>query len=161
MLGQLFKKGPVEIFSMIRSKFTGVGWAAVFVSWIISIYYAIILCWAVYYFLLSFYSPLPWSPEALMVNNNATDSINSNSNSSVDFNSTNTFMNIDFFKTQILKKSSGIDQMGSIDTNLMLCLFITYILIYLCISKGVQSSAKVAYFTAPAPIILTIILMFK
>jgi SNF family Na+-dependent transporter len=62
VLGQILRKGPVEGYAMIRKKFTGIGWANVIISWIVSLYYAIILCWAVYYFFLSFYSPLPWAP---------------------------------------------------------------------------------------------------
>ena len=67
ILGQLFKKGPVEVFDMIRKKFAGVGWASVIVSWIISLYYAIILCWSIFYFFQSFISPLPWSRVASLL----------------------------------------------------------------------------------------------
>lgn len=161
IMGQIFKKGPVEVFTMIHKKFTGIGWACIIVSWIISIYYAIILCWSVYYFFLSFISPLPWSMEAqkekqalIYQNSNNTNNTNTTDN---EIN----FMNLAFFKEEVLKVSGGIDNMGSINPNLMVCLIITYILIYLCISKGIKSSSKVVYFTAPAPIFLLIILLLK
>lgn len=145
ILGQIFRKGPVEVLGMVRKKFAGVGWAALVVCWIISLYYAIILCWAVYYFFLSFVSPLPWSPEVSKGKNETMS----------------TFMNLDFFKDDVLKVSGGIEDMGKIDTGMMGCLVITYILIYMCISKGIQSSSKVVYVTAPAPIFLLVVLMFK
>lgn len=147
ILGQIFRKGPVEVFEMIRKKFKGVGWATVIVSFIVSIYYAIILSWSVYFFFLSFQNPLPWAP----VEDNPNTDISTDSN----------FMNLNFFKEEILKISGGIEDMGEIDTNLMLCLILTYVLIYVCIAKGIQSSSKVVYFTAPAPIILLVILLFK
>lgn len=73
----------------------------------------------------------------------------------------NNVMNLDFFKQEVLRVSGGLEEMGSIDTRLMICLFVTYVLIYLCIAKGIQSSSKVVYFTAPAPIFLLVVLMFK
>jgi SNF family Na+-dependent transporter len=153
MLGQLLRKGPVEVFQMIGKKFTGLGWATVFVSFALSAYYAIILCWAVYYFFLSFSSPLPWSREATS-GFNASDIIDKEEYEA-------NFMNVDFFEKDILKKSGGIEEIGSVDGNLALCLIVTYILIYICIAKGIQSSSKVVYFTAPAPIVLLIILLIK
>lgn len=64
MYGQLFRKGPVEIFEFINKKFKGIGWACIVISFIISIYYAIILCWSLQFFFQSFIFPLPWSKEA-------------------------------------------------------------------------------------------------
>jgi len=60
-MGQLLKNGPVEIFLKLKKNYAGIGWASVFVSWMISIYYAIILCWCFAYLFISFQSPLPWT----------------------------------------------------------------------------------------------------
>jgi SNF family Na+-dependent transporter len=158
MMGQLFKKGPVEFFSMIRAKFTGIGWATVFISWVISLYYAVILCWSVYYFFLSFQNPLPWSEEASLIQNS---NMTIADIERIDYDKEAKFMNVEFFKQQVLKVSEGIENMGRIDGGLMLCLVVTYVIIFLCIAKGIQSSSKVVYFTAPAPIVLLVVLMVK
>lgn len=155
-LGQMFRNGPVEIFASIRQKFGGIGWASVLVSWMISLYYAIILCWGVYYFFLSFLNPLPWSKEAALEKakmNNATisDSLSDSRG----------YMNIHFFKEEVLKISGGIADMGSLDNELVFCLLITYVMIFFCIAKGIQSSSKVVYVTGPAPIVLLFILLIK
>eukprot|EP00057_Strongylocentrotus_purpuratus_P021617 XP_011676091.1 PREDICTED: sodium- and chloride-dependent taurine transporter [Strongylocentrotus purpuratus] len=44
---------------------------------------------------------------------------------------------------------------------LMLCLILSWLLIYLCICKGVKSSGKVVYFTATFPYVLLTILMIR
>ena len=175
MLGQVFKRGPVEVFEMIKKKFSGIGWASVVISWIISVYYAIILCWSVFFFFQSFISPLPWSKEANLrqinltyqFTNNTLNNNNSIYNTTVGMNNISTsdieedYVNLDYFPKVVLRISEGINDMGSVNGNLALCLLITYILIFICISKGIKSSSKVVYFTAPAPIILLLILFFK
>lgn len=176
ILGQIFKKGPVEVFAMIRRQFAGVGWAQIIISWIISIYYAIILCWSVYYFFLSFISPLPWSSEAMLQKLSQSANFTSNTSNTSNntylytppnntFNSTinqeENFVNLDFFPNEVLRISEGIHQMGSINWKMAGCLVITYILIFICIIEGIKTSSKVVYFTAPAPLILLLILLFK
>ena len=59
--GQMFRKGPVEVFSNINKRFTGFGWAMVIVPWMISLYYSTLLTWSYYFLFASFKSPLPWS----------------------------------------------------------------------------------------------------
>ncbi len=51
--------------------------------------------------------------------------------------------------------------MGEPVGHLFLCLIITYIMIYFCIYNGIDSSSKVVYVTAPAPIVLLVILLLK
>jgi SNF family Na+-dependent transporter len=144
ILGQLFKKGPVEVFASIHKKYTGLGWATVIVSWFISLYYAIILAWSFYFFFASFASPLPWD-NSEVAGEDALDKV----------------MNAHYFKSNVLQISESIASMGSINGKLLFCLLVTYISIFLCIYKGLESSSKVAYITAPAPILLLVILLFK
>ena len=68
---------------------------------------------------------------------------------------------MDYFRNNVLKISGGLEDMGSLDTGLVSCLVLTYVMIYFCISKGIKSSSKVVYFTAPAPVVLLLILMVK
>lgn len=162
-LGQFFKKGPVEVFEMIRRKYQGVGWASVITSWFISLYYSIILCWSFYYFFLSFISPLPWSYDALVQNNDNNTSLH---NYNITNNSTHagidkSYINIEYFKKEVLRLSEGIHEMGSINGKLVVCLIITYLCIFVCIYEGIKSSTKVVYITCPAPLILMIVLLIK
>ncbi|XP_076048755.1 sodium- and chloride-dependent glycine transporter 2-like isoform X2 [Oratosquilla oratoria] len=60
-LGQLKKCGPNIIFGRQLPVSTGLGWAMVSVSGMVSIYYNVIIAWALYYTFSSFSQELPWS----------------------------------------------------------------------------------------------------
>ncbi|CAL4113642.1 unnamed protein product, partial [Meganyctiphanes norvegica] len=60
-LGQYGSLGPNLIFPEIAPFFGGLGWAMVMISALVSIYYNIIMAWAVFYTFASFSSVLPWS----------------------------------------------------------------------------------------------------
>lgn len=152
--GQIFKRGPVEMFTFINKKFQGIGWASVIISFFVSIYYAIILCWSVYFFFQSFLSPLPWSKEA-----NLNSARNFTSNLTNDLSEG--YVNIDYFPKEVLGISEGLGNMGGLNGHLAISLIITYVLIYYCIEEGIKSSTKVVYFTAPAPVILLFVLFIK
>ena len=61
----------------------------------------------------------------------------------------------------MLQKSGGIENMGEVVGHLFICMIVTYIMIFLCIYNGINSSSKVVYVTAPAPLILLVILLIK
>lgn len=48
-----------------------------------------------------------------------------------------------FNRRRALRISPGIDQMGSLNGDLALCLFIAWVMCYFCIWKGVKSTGKV------------------
>ncbi|KAK2190593.1 hypothetical protein NP493_75g09038 [Ridgeia piscesae] len=47
--------------------------------------------------------------------------------------------------------ASGITQMGNLRTEMALCLFCCWVLIFICLCKGIDSSGKAAYITATVP----------
>jgi len=67
----------------------------------------------------------------------------------------------DFFHQQILHLSDGPGQLGGISPALLVGLAVTWILVYLCIRKGVLSVGKVVLVTVPLPFLLLIILFFR
>lgn len=143
------------MFTYINKKFQGIGWASVVVSFFVSVYYAIILCWSVFFFFQSFLSPLPWSKEANL--NTLAQNITSNLTNS----NNQEYVNMDFFPKEVLGITESISNMGGLNGHLALCLIFTYALIYFCIEEGIKSSSNVVYFTAPAPVILLFVLFFK
>ena len=58
--------------------------------------------------------------------------------------------------------SRGIEETGSVNPKMAACLLLAWIIVFLCLSKGVQSSGKVVYFTALFPyVVLVIIFLIK
>ncbi|XP_069970505.1 sodium- and chloride-dependent glycine transporter 2 [Penaeus vannamei] len=60
-LGQYASLGPNIIFPKLAPIFYGLGWGMVLVSVLVSVYYNIILAWALFYTFSSFTSVLPWA----------------------------------------------------------------------------------------------------
>ncbi|XP_071797325.1 sodium- and chloride-dependent GABA transporter 1-like [Asterias amurensis] len=69
----------------------------------------------------------------------------------------------EFWERKILQihLSSGLDDLGSFNWQLTLCLLLAWALVYLCVFKGVKSSGKVVYFTATFPYVLITILLIR
>ncbi|OCT96284.1 hypothetical protein XELAEV_18013960mg, partial [Xenopus laevis] len=57
--------------------------------------------------------------------------------------------------------SSGLDDPGPVRWELALCLLAAWIIIFLCMLKGIHSSGKVVYFTATFPYFVIIVLLIR
>jgi SNF family Na+-dependent transporter len=58
-----------------------------------------------------------------------------------------------------IHKSTGIDDLGPIKLDLTFCLALVYLLMYICICKGVKGTGKAVYVTAVLPYIILIVLL--
>ncbi|XP_033736454.1 sodium- and chloride-dependent creatine transporter 1-like [Pecten maximus] len=65
----------------------------------------------------------------------------------------------EFWQYKILGISSGLEDVGSLKLNLVLSLILAWVIVYLCIIKGIKSSGKVVYVTATLPYILLFVLL--
>ncbi|XP_045130113.1 sodium- and chloride-dependent glycine transporter 1-like [Portunus trituberculatus] len=61
VLGQYTSLGPNIIFPKMTPILTGIGWGMIIVSALVTIYYNVILAWALFYIFASFTSELPWT----------------------------------------------------------------------------------------------------
>lgn len=69
--------------------------------------------------------------------------------------------NFCFFSNHVLNMSRGIEETGPVNPKMAACLLLAWIIVFLCLSKGVQSSGKVVYFTALFPyVVLVSFLLF-
>ncbi|KFD52353.1 hypothetical protein M513_06734 [Trichuris suis] len=59
-MGQYSSLGPHKLFHSLCPLFSGLGYVMVTTSFLISLYYNVVLSWAIYYFVVSFSSELPW-----------------------------------------------------------------------------------------------------
>ncbi|XP_046354589.2 sodium-dependent proline transporter-like [Haliotis rufescens] len=67
----------------------------------------------------------------------------------------------EFWQYNALSISPGLEQVGNIKWELALCLFVTYLLVFCCIIKGVRSVGKAVYLTATLPYLFLIILCIR
>lgn len=67
----------------------------------------------------------------------------------------------EYWENKVLAISDGIDQMGPAKWDLALCLLLAWIVVYLCICKGIRSSGRVMYVTATSPYIFMTILLIR
>ncbi|XP_054758049.1 sodium- and chloride-dependent betaine transporter-like [Lytechinus pictus] len=186
-LGQWTNQAAVTAWD-ICPIFKGLGGAGMFIQFFLDTYYIVIMAWSLYYMFMSFTSTLPYShcdnawntpcclatglgmgndtandstvmtPTAMSYDPTGTPSTNLTDTCNGTVSST-----VEFWDRKILQihLSDGIEHLGGINWQLLLCMFFAWFLCYLCICKGVKTSGKVVYFTAPFPYILLTILLIR
>ncbi|XP_052094516.1 sodium- and chloride-dependent glycine transporter 1-like [Mytilus californianus] len=171
-VGQFTGQGTLHVWEVCPI-FKGVGVGMIISMTIFCIYYNVIMAWSLYYIASSFAVPLPWTTCTNEWNSQyCTDdrsTLNLTTHVSQGINSTVVLMNStqnwitaqeEFWQESVLGMTSGIEEIGTINWKLMLCLLAAWVVVGLCIIKGVKSLGKVVYVTATIPyILLTVILI--
>ncbi|KAF1378862.1 hypothetical protein PFLUV_G00194910 [Perca fluviatilis] len=154
IVGQYTRRGPVHALATVCPLLKGVGIASVAISFIMCTYYNVVITWALFYLFSSFQAVLPWQ------NCNNTWNTPNCTNHATNSSYTSTASQ-EFFKYKMLEQTSGVDETGVVRWELLLLLFLAWILIYFCIFKGVKSTGKVVYFTALFPYVILIALLIN
>ncbi|KAK2159303.1 hypothetical protein LSH36_155g08063 [Paralvinella palmiformis] len=138
-----------------------IGWATTIIVFFLNCYYNVILCWAFYYMFASLTNHLPWdSCDNYWNTENCTQIFNL-------YNGTdnNTAVKVDptteFWERKVLNISRGVDEPVRIKWDLGLTLLCAWIVVFLCIFKGIKTSGKVMYVTATTPYIFMLILLIR
>ncbi|KAI7813728.1 sodium- and chloride-dependent GABA transporter ine isoform X1 [Triplophysa rosa] len=153
-LGQYLRRGPVQALTKACPLLKGVGMATVAISFIMCTYYNVIITWALYYMFSSFRSELAWENCNNTWNTvNCTDHVTNSSYAST--------ASQQFFNFRVLERTRGVEETGTLRWELFLLLLLAWILVYLCILKGVKSTGKVVYFTALFPYVVLLALLIN
>ncbi|NXK54794.1 SC6A7 protein, partial [Chauna torquata] len=165
-LGQYGAAGPITVWKCCPI-LQGVGVGMLIVSSLVSLYYNVIIAWAFYYLGSSFQSPLPWSCDAprnaelcqVGAGGDGDDGVLQNASGSA----THVSASEAFWNEQVLgvTHSSGLGDPGPVQWPLALCLLVAWIVVFLCMLKGIRSSGKVVYFTATFPYLVILILIIR
>ncbi|XP_071802428.1 sodium- and chloride-dependent glycine transporter 1-like [Asterias amurensis] len=67
----------------------------------------------------------------------------------------------EYWKFNVLQEADSINETGTIIWQLLLCLLLAWVIIFLCLIKGIKSSGKVVYFTATFPYVVLVILLIR
>ncbi|XP_013789084.1 sodium- and chloride-dependent glycine transporter 1-like [Limulus polyphemus] len=207
-LGQFHGQGPNIAFRHMVPIFHGIGYAMLIISFLVVLYYNMIIAWTLFYTFASFTSQLGWEfcgnewntmrcynvdqyKECLNQNltywNNTCYDAEAYCNGISNF----TFGNLthcinetalslnksayvpvakatkrvspseDYYLHYVLGISNSWEEFGELRWQLVLCLLLAWIIVGLCLIKGVQSSGKVVYFTALFPYVVLIILLVR
>ncbi|XP_035494812.1 sodium- and chloride-dependent GABA transporter 1 isoform X1 [Scophthalmus maximus] len=155
-IGQYTRLGPVHALAKICPLLKGVGLATVVISFVFSTYYNVLMSWALYYLFNSFGGTLPWK------SCNNTWNVVGNCSSGFPGNATHLkSASQQFFDHRLLEKTNGIEEAGGIRWELFGYLIIAWVIVYLCIFKGVKSTGKVVYFTAVFPYFILFALLIN
>ncbi|KAF3841236.1 hypothetical protein F7725_007098 [Dissostichus mawsoni] len=130
-LGQYGAAGPITVWKCI-----GIGMLCV--SCLVCLYYNVIIAWTFYYLVSSLQSPLPWSCDAI-ANIGLCGNITTNSSAGRGLSPTEKFWNE---RVLGVVNSEGLHDPGPVRWPLALCLLAAWIIIFLCMLKGIRSSGK-------------------
>ncbi|XP_035241051.1 sodium- and chloride-dependent GABA transporter 2-like isoform X2 [Anguilla anguilla] len=162
-MGQYTQEGGITCWRKLCPLAEGIGYAGQLILFYSCMCYIIILAWALFYLYFSFSSQLPW----------ASCSNTWNSDHCVDISNRNLTTNwtqqpnnsssaaTEFWERRVLLISGGIEEVGSVRWEVLLCLIIMWVICYFCIWKGVKSTGKVVYFTATFPYLMLLVLLIR
>ncbi|CAG0888136.1 unnamed protein product [Cyprideis torosa] len=187
-IGQYSARSPIVLFRILSPLWKGVGYCMFLASIMVAIYYNMIIAWTIYYMFASFTTDLPWQhcgqtynteacfshmaytackeEKATNIYYNGTCMNATYANGQGIFNDTAKSLRKsapeEYFNRKVLGEVEGIDigNIGGIQWELTLSLLAAWIIVFLCLIKGIKSSGKVVYFTATFPyLVLTILLI--
>ncbi|CAH8672681.1 unnamed protein product [Schistosoma margrebowiei] len=168
-VGQVTRRGVIAAWN-ICPLFQGIGYACTLINFFLNCYYTVIMAWAFHFIFSSFTSQLPWTrcdqswntPACRVFTNQP---INSSTIENTTHISNISLITVDatteYWERRVLKISDGIHDIGTVQWDLALCLLLTWVIIYLCIWKGIKTSAKIMYVTALLPYVFIITLLIR
>ncbi|CAF2521960.1 unnamed protein product [Rotaria sp. Silwood2] len=173
-LGQFYHCGNITLWGRIAPSMKGIGIASFLIVTAVTLFYTTIIAHAVFYLFASFHEIMPWSlcthswntpfcSERLrkeFLNNQTIQNIRSNQTLSY-INESKISSAEEYYNIYMLgiNRSKGLSDLGYIKIDLLLCLISIFILMYICIYRGVKSTA--VYITAILPYIVLIILLIQ
>ncbi|XP_071864976.1 sodium- and chloride-dependent transporter XTRP3 isoform X2 [Bombus fervidus] len=143
-LGQRMRQGALGVWNTIHPWLGGIGIASCIVTFFVALYYNVIITWCFYYLFNSLEEPLPWAkcPE---VDNKPVEECVKSSETAY------------FWYRTTLDAAPSIEEGLSLKWWIVLCLLLSWIVVFFIVMKGIQSSGKVVYFTSMFPyLVLTI-----
>eukprot|EP00091_Calanus_sinicus_P009177 TRINITY_DN2160_c0_g1_i3.p1 TRINITY_DN2160_c0_g1~~TRINITY_DN2160_c0_g1_i3.p1 ORF type:complete len:324 (+),score=80.31 TRINITY_DN2160_c0_g1_i3:185-1156(+) len=148
-LGQKLRVGAAGAWKKVHPALAGVGYGSTVVATIVGCYYNVIIAWCIFYLGSSFTTTLPWSSCPLTPDNLTIPECEDSSETQY------------FWFRTTLDASGSIDDPVSIKYWTLLCLIMSWVIVYLILMKGIASSGKVVYFTAMFPYIVLTIFFFR
>ncbi|XP_017477338.1 PREDICTED: sodium-dependent neutral amino acid transporter B(0)AT3 [Rhagoletis zephyria] len=136
--------GALGVWNTIHPWLGGIGISSCIVTLFVALYYNVIITWVFFYLFNSFRYPLPWAS----CPTNGTVEVEECARSSE---------TAYFWYRTTLDAAPSMDEPGGLKWWIVLCLFLSWTIVFFIVMKGIQSSGRVVYFTSLFPyIVLTI-----
>ena len=172
-IGQKMRSTAVRIWKDIHPALFGVGIGCLMVSLLLCMYYVIVIAWCLLYLFISMTKNLPWASEEICSKTTAYNTLKDTrdywKNNYTSYALNDSFRNysqgmykiakqkvdnfsdccvIDppqwYFYTEVLDISTDIEDYGDgLNGKLVGCLILAWVIVYLCVVKGIKSSGKV------------------
>jgi SNF family Na+-dependent transporter len=134
----------------MHPRLAGVGLASVWSGFVIVMYYVPIIAYAIYYFVLSFVSPIMWSGNGIIQK------------------CPHVAPATEFFYLNVLQvwKEDTCDFRSPGDTTgiawpIFFCNVIAWVIVFACVMKGVKTASYIVYVSVPLPLVLIIIMIIR
>uniref|UniRef100_A0A8C5QZZ9 Transporter n=1 Tax=Leptobrachium leishanense TaxID=445787 RepID=A0A8C5QZZ9_9ANUR len=174
--GQFASQGCLGVWR-VSPIFKGIGYGMMVVSTYIGIYYNVVICIAFYYFFASMNRILPWTYcNNLWNTKNCAGVLSPSSNITLNLTAHQDLLNLtsavnqtfkrtspseEYWRKHVLQLSGDIGDFGEVRLPLLGCLALSWVVVFLCLIRGVKSSGKVVYFTATFPYVVLTILFIR
>ncbi|XP_018055365.1 PREDICTED: sodium- and chloride-dependent transporter XTRP3 isoform X1 [Atta colombica] len=150
-LGQRMRQGALGVWNTIHPWLGGIGIASCIVTFFVTLYYNVIITWCVYYLFnsveaitIKFGESLPWAKCPVLDGKPVEECVKSSETAY-------------FWYRTTLDAAPSIEDGQGLKWWIVLCLLLSWIVVFFIVMKGIQSSGKVVYFTSMFPyLVLTI-----
>uniref|UniRef100_A0A1B6CW77 Transporter n=2 Tax=Clastoptera arizonana TaxID=38151 RepID=A0A1B6CW77_9HEMI len=134
-IGQRLRKGAIGVWNQVSPYMAGIGISSAVVSFNVALYYNTIIAWCLFYFVQSFQSELPWAecPNKYFENGTYLPEPECVASTPTQY----------FWYRTTLLISEDIDNPQVFNWKIAFALVIAWILVYMCMIKGIASSGKV------------------
>ncbi|XP_043801812.1 sodium- and chloride-dependent transporter XTRP3 isoform X2 [Apis laboriosa] len=144
-LGQRMRQGALGVWNTIHPWLGGIGIASCIVTFFVALYYNVIITWCFYYLFNSLEEPLPWAKCPEVDGKPVEECVKSSETAYF------------WYRTTLDAAPSIEEGSSSLKWWIVLCLLLSWIVVFFIVMKGIQSSGKVVYFTSMFPyLVLTI-----
>ncbi|XP_066915063.1 sodium-dependent neutral amino acid transporter B(0)AT3-like [Clytia hemisphaerica] len=150
-LGQIFQVGAAPLWIKLSRWSRGLGIASIVAGFLSSTFYRIVTGWVFYYFAVSFQNPLPWSYCPKDSNGTSTTQNKCEQLGSTEY----------YWYYETLQITDDFNNPGTFSWQLFLCLTASYVIVFFCVIKRIQSAGKVVYFTVIFPYLVLLILFVQ
>ncbi|KAH0950902.1 hypothetical protein HN011_000342 [Eciton burchellii] len=150
-LGQRMRQGALGVWNTIHPWLGGIGIASCIVTFFVALYYNVIITWCFYYLFnsleavtINFGKSLPWATCPEVEGKPVEECVKSSETAY-------------FWYRTTLDAAPSIEDGEGLKWWIVLCLLLSWVVVFFIVMKGIQSSGKVVYFTSIFPyLVLTI-----